>query len=235
MALEGVIYKTVVMKTPQITYAKGPEGRVAYQTVGDGPLDLVFMPFFGRWNLDIVWEHPPLERFLRRLASFSRLILFNPRGTGISDPIPVGLRPTVEDRMLDARLVLDAVGSGRAAVLAIEAATAVSTLFAATFPERTLALGILNGYASTRRADDYPWGLPPEAFDRFIDALATSWGTGQSLDFLAPDLAKDRSFQEWWARLERLTTSPTTFTVRRTGGGYNATRLAAAIAVGVIL
>lgn len=196
------------MKPPQIKYARGPEGRVAYQTVGDGPIDLVFMPFFGRWNLDIVWEHPPLERFLRRLASFSRLVLFNPRGTGVSDPVPVGRRPTVEDWMLDARLVLDTIGSERTALLAIEGSSPVAALFAATFPERTLALAILNGFASVRRTDGYPWGFPPEALDRFGEAMVTGWGTGQNLDFMAPDLAKDSSLQEWWARLERLTGSP---------------------------
>jgi class 3 adenylate cyclase len=179
---------------------------VAYQVIGDGPTDLVFMPFFGRWNLDLIWEYPPLERFLRRLASFSRLILLNPRGSALSDPIPRGV-PAPEDWVLDVRLVLDAVGSEQTSLFAIEASCQPAVFFAASFPDRTTALVTLNGEAMRGRADDYPWGMPSEVAERFQEITASTWGTGQSLDFMAPELAKDERFREWWARLERTSTS----------------------------
>jgi len=180
-------------------------------------MDLMFVPYFGRWNLDVVWEHPPLERFLRRLASFSRLILFNPRGTALSDPIPRGFM-VPEDLTFDARIVLDAVGSERAALFAVEASSAAALFFAASYPERTSALAILNGEAMRGRADDYPWGMPAHVFERFLETMVSTWGTGQGLDFMSPELAKDERFREWWARLERLSMSAAAI------GGYSVSR-----------
>ena len=194
------------MKAPPVQYADGPEGRVAYQVVGEGPIDLLFMPFPARWNLDVVWDYPPLERYLRRLASFSRLILYQARGTGISDPVP-GPTATIEDQAQDARLVLDAIGSERAAVLAIEAGSVPAILFAATFPERTVALALVEGVATMERADDYPWGMPPSAQLKYRDAMAREWGTGLGLDYMAPHRSREAALRDWWARLERLSQS----------------------------
>ena len=194
------------MKAPSVQFVHGPEGRVAYQVVGEGPIDLLFMPFPARWNLDVVWDYPPLERYLRRLASFSRLVLYQARGTGSSDPVP---RPTatIEDHAEDARLVLDAVGSERAAVLAIEAGSVPAILFAATFPERTVALALVEGVATMERADDYPWGMPPSAQLKYRDAMAREWGTGLGLDYMAPHRSREAGLRDWWARLERLSQS----------------------------
>src|SRR5260370_29549423 len=108
------------MKAPRVRYADSPEGKIAYQIVGTGPMDLVWASDTRWTNLDVVWEQPQFERYLRRLASFSRLILYNPRGTGLSDPIPVGLPPTVEEGCMDFRWILDAAQSERAAVLATD-------------------------------------------------------------------------------------------------------------------
>jgi class 3 adenylate cyclase/pimeloyl-ACP methyl ester carboxylesterase len=195
------------VKTPPIQFADGPEGKIAYQTMGDGPIDLVLVPFMGRWNLDIVWEDPRLERYLSRLASFSRLILFNHRGTGLSDPLPSGTRLIAEEAMEEVRRVIDEVGSDRAAVLAMEFAGPMAALFAATFPERTRAVVLLNCVATLRREDDYPWGFPPDVFKKFNAAFVANWGTGRNLDFMAADLAGDERFRQWFARLERLSMS----------------------------
>jgi len=176
--------------------------------VGDAPIDLVFVTHM-RNNLDVVWEHPPLERYFRRLASFSRLILFNQRGSGISDPIPLGAPATFEEFMMDLRWVLDAVGSERAAFLATEVGGMPAALFAATFPERTLALALVDCMAMLRRAEDYPWGFTQDALERFTAVFVATWGTGESLGVIAPELAEDERFRDWFARLERLSMSPT--------------------------
>jgi class 3 adenylate cyclase/pimeloyl-ACP methyl ester carboxylesterase len=197
------------MKPPSIHFADSPEGKIAYQVVGEGPIDLVFS-LGGRGNLDVVWEYPATERFLRRLASFSRLILCNQRGTGLSDPIPLGAPPTAEEWTMDIRWVMDAVASERAAYLATELGGILGILFAATFPERTLALALLNCFATMNRFDDYPWGLPSKALDRFEKAFVQAWGTGENLRVLAPELVDDERFRESYARLERLSMGPFT-------------------------
>src|SRR4028118_1272497 len=141
-------------------YARSGDVKIAYQVVGSGPLDLVFVPGFIS-NLDHYWDEPSLARFLTRLSSFSRLILFDKRGTGLSDR--VGSLPTLEDRMDDVRAVMDAVGSERAALFGISEGGAMSMLFAATYPDRTHALVLYGSYGH------FPlWVLPPEKFDAFI-------------------------------------------------------------------
>jgi pimeloyl-ACP methyl ester carboxylesterase len=153
------------MRTPAIHFTSTPGGKIAYQVVGEGPTDLFFVPNLFP-NLDVVWEHPPLERFFRRLATFSRLILYNGLGTGISDGVGVGTTITPEENMIGIRDVLDAVGSSEASLLATEAGGMPSLFFAATFPERIRSLTLLNSYATLRREEDYPWGFPPSAMDR---------------------------------------------------------------------
>ena len=138
---------------------------IAYQTVGDGPIDVLFID---QWwsNVDSQWDVPPLARMLERVASFSRLIVLDKRGTGLSDPVPLGGLPTLEEWMDDIRAVLDAVGSRRTALLSGIGASYLTILFAATYPERTAALVLVDGYARLRGADDYlPWlprAFPPE-------------------------------------------------------------------------
>jgi pimeloyl-ACP methyl ester carboxylesterase len=122
--------------TPETRYAKSGDVHIAYQVVGDGPIDLVFVP---GWitHLELAWEDPLEAAFLRRLASFLRLILFDKRGTGLSDRVPVNELPILEERMDDVRAVMDAAGSERAALLGVSEGGPLSSLFAATYPERT--------------------------------------------------------------------------------------------------
>src|SRR5688572_14908237 len=141
---------------PRTRYTRSGDVNIAYQVVGDGPRDLVYV---SGWvsHLEIMWEEPMLARFLRRMASFSRLILFDKRGTGLSDRVPSSALPTLEQRMDDLRAVLDAVGSERAAVFGHSEGGNMSLLFAATYPERTRALVTFGIFAKRIRSPDYPW------------------------------------------------------------------------------
>lgn len=196
------------MKPPPIRYAQSPGGHIAYQVVGDGPIDLLFHP--GPRNLDVIWEHPGIERFLRRLASFSRLILCNYRGMGLSDPVPLGAPPTQEEWSSDWQRVLDAARSERAALLATGEGCGSVPMFAATHPERTQSMALVDGFATLRRYDDYPWGFPDKVLERFMAAYAAQHGTGENLRVTAPELLGDERFREWFARLERLSMNKAT-------------------------
>jgi class 3 adenylate cyclase len=195
----------------KIKYSKNRAGQsVAFQTVGDGPLDIVFIP---DWvgNLDVMWEDPTLAAFLERLARFARVICFDKRGTGLSDPVPLGAVPTWEEWMYDVGTVMDAAESRRAAILGHGDGGAMALLFAATSPERTTALVLVDAYARRMRADDYPWGLPEQAVPKMVDAILKSWGTGEAARVGAPSLAGDPGFIEWRGRFERLAMSPGQF------------------------
>jgi class 3 adenylate cyclase len=185
---------------PKTHYAKSGDVHIAYQVVGAGPFDLVFMPGFVS-NLDHSWEWPQLARMLNRLASFSRLILFDKRGTGLSDRV-AGIA-TLEQRMDDVRAVMDAVGSERAAIFGISEGGAMSTLFAATYPERTRALALFGAYASYTT-----WVLSHDRIPAFIQTIESNWGTGATVEIFAPEMANDPAFRDWWARFERLGASP---------------------------
>lgn len=185
---------------PTTHYARSGDVRIAYQVVGNGPIDLVLVPGFIS-NLDVYWEEPTLVRFLDRLSSFTRLILFDKRGTGLSDR--VGTLPTLEQRMDDVRAVMDAIGSDRAALFGISEGGAMSMLFAATYPVRTRALLLYGAYGHFSS-----WVLPPERMARFIDQIDRSWGTGVSLKAFAPSKLSDERFMKWWSRFERSGASP---------------------------
>src|SRR6059058_3199797 len=146
---------------PKTQYTRSGDLHIAYQVMGEGPLDLVYVPGWVS-HVELAWEEPTLARFLQRLASFSRLIMFDKRGTGLSDPVPLDRLPTLEERMDDLRAVMDAVGSERAALMGTSEAGALSLLFAATHPSRTAALVLLNSYARLAYAPDYPHGIPVE-------------------------------------------------------------------------
>src|SRR5438445_382247 len=147
--------------TPDVHYAKGPEGQVAYQVTGGGPVDIVFVPDWVT-NLEVMWEEAAIARFLARLGSIGRLICYDRRGTGISDPVPLGALPTLEQWMDDIRTVLDAAGAERAVVFAHGDGGPMAMLFAATYPERTAGLVVADGTARKLRAPDYPHGIPLE-------------------------------------------------------------------------
>src|SRR5881409_1703690 len=141
---------------PETRYAKSGDVNIAYQVVGDGPTDLVYVPGWVS-NIDLLWEKPKPARFLERLASFSRLILFDKRGTGMSDRVSNDRLPTLEERMDDVRAVLDAAGCERAALVGHSEGGNMSLLFAATYPERARALVLFGVYARRIRTEDYPW------------------------------------------------------------------------------
>jgi pimeloyl-ACP methyl ester carboxylesterase len=190
---------------PETRYARSGDVNIAYQVVGDGPFDLVFIPGFIS-HVEIYWEEPMLARFFQRLASFSRLIVFDKRGQGMSDPVAGA--PTLEQRMDDARAVMDAAGSERASLFGVSEGGPMSMLFSATYPERTAALVIYGSYARSVVTPDYPWGAAPEQVQAFLKAIGETWGQGLSLPILAPSLAGDQRLLERWARIERIASSP---------------------------
>jgi pimeloyl-ACP methyl ester carboxylesterase/DNA-binding CsgD family transcriptional regulator len=190
------------MKTPETRYARSGEFRIAYQVIGNGPIDLVFVPGFLS-NLDVHWEDPGYNHLLQRLGSFTRLIQFDKRGTGLSDRVDNRDLPSLETRMDDVRAVMDAAGSGRAALLGASEGAPMSILFAATYPERTRALVLYGGYAHF-----HTWVLGPEALASFVNSAERTWGSGASLAAFAPGLVDDAHFKAWWARFERLSVSP---------------------------
>jgi class 3 adenylate cyclase len=190
---------------PKTQYAKSGDVHVAYQVTGDGPLDLVLVPGFVS-HLEYQWEHPRPARFLERLASFSRLIRFDKRGTGLSDR--VGGIPTLEERMDDVRAVMDAVGSDRAAVLGMSEGGPMCALFAATYPERTSALIMYGAMARMAWAPDHPWGRTHEDHEARLQTVEQKWGTGASLEMYAPSLVGDASYRNWIAGNERASASP---------------------------
>ncbi|MEH2504124.1 class 3 adenylate cyclase [Bradyrhizobium sp. AZCC 1578] len=185
---------------PKTQYAKSGDVRIAYQVVGEGPFDLVFVPGFIS-NLDVAWEEPYRARVWTRLAAFARLIMFDKRGTGLSDRT-VGV-PTLEERMDDVRAVMDAVGSEQAALFGISEGGAMSVLFAATYPERTRALVLYGAYGHFRS-----WVLAPDEIEGALERMEKNWGTGESLRLFAPSVASDETFKLAWARFERLGASP---------------------------
>jgi len=163
--------------TPETQYTKSGDINIAYQVVGDGPLDLVYVPGWVS-NVEGAWEEPSHERFLRRLARFSRLILFDKRGTGLSDPVPESRLPTLEERMDDVRAVMDAAGSERAALFGFSEGGNLSVLFSATYPERTVALATFGIFAKRLRTPDYPWAPTAEDREREIEFVERS-GAGR--------------------------------------------------------
>ena len=187
---------------PETRYAKSGDVNIAYQVVGDGPFDLVLVPGHVS-HVEIAWEEPSYARFVRRLASFSRLILFDKRGTGLSDRVSVDKLPTWEERMDDVRAVMDTVGSERAAQMGVFDGASISAAFAATYPERTSALVFYGEFA--KPSDFHPTA---EQLQIVLDAIEQSWGQGMDLPRFAPSRADDPHFKRWWARLERLGASP---------------------------
>ena len=193
------------MAMPATRYARSGDVNIAYQVVGDAPRDLVVVP---GWisNIDVFWEEPHVARFLERLASFSRLILFDKRGTGLSDRVTD--MPNLETRMDDVRAVMDAASSAHAALFGYSEGGPMCALFAATYPERTTALIMGGSYARRMWAPDYTWGTPRDTWEDFLDAVVRDWGGTVGLDERAPSLASDAYFRDWWARYVRQSASP---------------------------
>jgi class 3 adenylate cyclase/pimeloyl-ACP methyl ester carboxylesterase len=190
------------MDPPETRYAKSGDVNIAYQVVGNGPIDLVLSLGFVT-NVELQWEFPEVVDFYTRLASFSRVICFDKRGTGLSDRA-AGIA-SLEQRMDDVRAVMDAAGSHRAALFGVSEGGPMSILFAATYPERTAALAL---YATWAYAPSRAAGLSPEQFEARLAELEKSWGTGSRVPFLAPSRLSDAGFVRAWSRLERLSVSP---------------------------
>jgi pimeloyl-ACP methyl ester carboxylesterase len=190
---------------PDTRYARSGEVNIAYQVLGKGPLDLVLVPGSVS-NIDIFWEEPALARFLTRLSSFSRLILFDKRGTGLSDR--VADMPSLEQRMDDVRAVMDDVGSERAALFGYSEGGAMCALFAATYPNRTSALIMHAAFARRTWAPDHPWGRTLAQTEAYLEQMRREWGGAIGMDVRAPSMAQDESSRQWWARWLRSSASP---------------------------
>jgi pimeloyl-ACP methyl ester carboxylesterase/DNA-binding CsgD family transcriptional regulator len=191
------------MNPPECRYARSDLVRIAYQVVGNGPIDIVFVPSFIS-NLDLNWDDPGYNRLVRRLSAFSRVIQFDKRGTGLSDRVDPQRLPPLAERVDDIRAVMDATGSGRAVLLGASEGAALSIAFAATHPGRMRALVLYGGYAHFSGSV-----MEHNAVEEFVRAIETNWGSGVSLSRLAPGRAKDARALAWWRRFERLSASPT--------------------------
>jgi class 3 adenylate cyclase len=194
------------MDRPETRYARSGDVHVAYQVFGGGDLDVVLVNGFIT-HVELIWEHEHARRCLEALASFARVITFDRRGSGLSDPVAGA--PTLEERMDDVRAVMDAAGSERAALVGISEGVPMSILFAATYPHRVQALVCCGGMARSTYDDDYPWAVPVEALrESSTELVAPYWGQGVTLEVAAPSRADDPESQAFYARLERATASP---------------------------
>jgi len=186
-------------------YARNGDVNIAYQVVGDGPLDLILVLGWVS-HLAYIWELPALAAFLKRLASFTRLILFDKRGSGMSDRVhPM---PTLEQRMDDVRAVLDAVGSKKTAVMGISEGGVMSCLFAATYPERTAGIIIDGSYPSWLRRPGYPWGVTEAQLQRTLDRAKETWGRVVDMRGYAPSQIDNQEVARWWATFTQMSASP---------------------------
>jgi pimeloyl-ACP methyl ester carboxylesterase/DNA-binding winged helix-turn-helix (wHTH) protein len=202
----AVVPRTAAV-TPRVSYARSGSVNIAYEVVGAGPIDLIFVMGWVS-HLEYFWNEPSFARFLNRLSSMARLILFDKRGTGLSDAVPVSQLPTLEQRLDDVRAVMEAVGSERAILLGVSEGGPMCSLFAATYPERTEALIMIGSYARRLRDDDYPWGPTREERDAFCQRIMDEWGGPVGLEERAPSKIGDPAFREWWASYLRMGASP---------------------------
>jgi class 3 adenylate cyclase len=192
---------------PETKYARLSDLHLAYQVLGEGPPDILLLD---QWfsHMEAQWEVRPLAAFRERLGSFGRLIMFDKRGTGLSDPIPTSSLPTLEEFMADIPAVLDAVGSERTAVISNLGGGMLAVLFAAAHPERVASLVLVDGFARFQIADDFPIGAPPEVVDKTLAQADTEMGRGMMIDLFAPSLAGDERIRRAWARYERHAATP---------------------------
>jgi len=190
---------------PETRYTKCGRINIAYQVVGDGPVDIVLVPGWVS-NIDVFWEEPRVSRFLNRLASFSRLILFDKRGTGLSDRVTD--TPTLEERMEDVHAVMQAAGSTSAVLIGYSEGGPMCVLFAATYPEMARGIVMIGSYPRRTRTEGFPIGPSAEDRDLFLDQIEENWGKPFALEQRAPSVLGDRQFEQWWARFLRMSTSP---------------------------
>jgi class 3 adenylate cyclase len=195
------------MEQVKTQYTRSGDLHIAYQVAGDGPLDLVYVPGWVS-HVELAWEEPTLAKFLRRLASFSRLIMFDKRGTGLSDRVPNDKLPTLEERMDDLRAVMDAVGSERAALFGFSEGGNLSATFAAAHPERTTALIMFGTFARRIWSPDYPWAPKIEDRERHYKTIEREWGDLMDVAHYVPSKAGDEAFARRLATYFRRSASP---------------------------
>lgn len=193
--------------TPETNYARLGELHLAYQVLGKGPPDILMLD---QWfsHMEAQWDVLPLASFRERLASFGRLIMFDKRGAGLSDPVPTSTLPTLEQWMDDASAVLDAVGSEKAVLVANIGGGLLAATFAAAHPERVVSLVLVDCFARFLEADDYPIGGPPEGIEQAVAEIEAGAGHGLMIDLFAPSLVHDEHVRRAWARYERQAASP---------------------------
>jgi class 3 adenylate cyclase len=198
------------LTVPETRYAQNGDIHLAYQTLGEGPPDLLSVNAGPGSHVEHLWEEPAIARSTRRFASYGRVILFDQRGSGLSDPVGPREVPTMDQHVDDIRAVLDEVGSERAVVMGYLAGTAPAMVFAASHPERVSSLMLFGPYARLTIDDDYPIGVPSEVVDQIVQLTLSTWGKGGALPFFAPSMVDDERFKLWWGQMERLSASPGT-------------------------
>lgn len=189
-------------------YARSDGGYVAWQSFGDGDRDILFVPSWAT-NLDALWDEPACALFFERLARIGRVVTFDKRGTGVSDPVPLAALPTLEEWMDDALLALEAAGAGRVTVVGDTEGGIMAMLLAASFPDRVSALVLVNAFARWRRAPDYPIGMPDPTYEKLVELYEQHWGQDAAmLELTAPGVAADPHMRESFMRIQRLAMPP---------------------------
>jgi class 3 adenylate cyclase len=192
---------------PPTRYARSGDISIAYQVLGDGPFDLIFVHGWVS-HLDMQWDEPHLAAFLTRLASFARLIVLDKRGTGLSDRVAINELPTLEQRMDDLRAVMDAAGSEQASLLGVSEAGAMCLLFAATYPHRVRSVLTFGSYAKRIRSADYPWAPTRDEREAAYRDIPETWGTTKGMETVFPSMIDDPAFVEWLGAYFRASASP---------------------------
>jgi class 3 adenylate cyclase len=192
---------------PSTQYAKHGDRRIAYQVWGEGPRELVIVPGFVS-HLEVAREHRPYERYMQRLASFARVVVFDKAGSGLSDPL-VGSE-TFEQRVDDIGAVMDAAGCERAAVMGMSEGASMTILFSAMHPERVDAAILYGTIVRSKAAEDFPWAVEDEAWQVGFEGIQEAWGEGATLFSQARGMMEDEGFRAWWSRFERMAASPST-------------------------
>ncbi|MBV9204006.1 MAG: adenylate/guanylate cyclase domain-containing protein [Actinobacteria bacterium] len=197
-------------RPPETRYARNGGIHLAYQVLGEAPVNLVQIASGPGSHVDFMWLEPSAARCLRRLASFSRFIVYDNRGAGLSDPVPGGAAPTMDEQVDDLRAVLDETGCARAVIMGRLAGCAPALVFTAAHPERVESLILAGGYARLRAGAGYPQGAQQAQIDQIAEALLSTWGTGADLPLINPSMADDEDFRRWYAQMQRMAASPAT-------------------------
>ena len=199
-----------MINPPETRYARNGAVHLAYQVIGEGPVNLVVVQSGPASHVDFIWMDRSLAESLRRLASFSRLVVYDNRGVGLSDPEPGGAAPTMDEQVDDVRAILDETGCDRAVMLGVLGGCAPVLVFTAAHPERVESLILMGGYARVSAAPGYEEGVAQADIDGIAETVLSTWGTGADLPLTNPTMAGDDSFRRWYAQMQRMAASPAT-------------------------